>query len=180
MRYINTETKEYPLNEPYIKALHPNTSFPVIFTPPYPYARVEESERPVFNSITEELIEAEPILVDGVWRRSWAVRAFSGEELNLRLEREHLRVEWEIYGSVQSKLDEFASRKGYDNIMAACSYSVSTVQKFKDDAIHAISMRDQYWAKCYEIIDQLKGGNRPWPSSFPEVEAEFPPLVWPS
>jgi hypothetical protein len=93
MAYINTNEPSVPFSYAELIALHPNTSFPPdeVETPPEPYAYVHPTPKPVYNEITDSLIELAPVLVEGLWEQQWAiVSKFSTEEersiaLNLAL-----------------------------------------------------------------------------------------------
>jgi len=87
------------------------------------------------------------------------------------------RVESDLTVMAQKRLDKFAQEKGYDNILSACSYSMSSVPRFALDAAHCIELRDKTWAKVYSILQDLKGEKRPL---IPAVNllAELPPLTW--
>lgn len=43
-----------------------------------------------------------------------------------------------------------------------------------------LSVRDQTWAKLYEIFDEVKAGTCLVPSGFEDIEAELPVLEWPT
>lgn len=57
-----------------------------------------------------------------------------------------LAVRAEIANVIQTRLDQFARTRQYDNIMAACSYANSTVPKFAEEGAYAALIRDQYWS----------------------------------
>lgn len=94
MTYILTDGNNNLLKYPYsiglLKQDNPNISFP-----PNPTEEqlascnvfiLEDVSPPSSNVITQNLLEAEPTLVDGVWKRCWLVVDASEEEVSERLE----------------------------------------------------------------------------------------------
>lgn len=79
---------------------------------------------------------------------------------------------------VQKRLDDFASTRGYDNILSACTYVTSSVDQFRLDAETAVSLRDQTWAACYGILSAIQSGDKQMPS-LEDFLNSLPPLVWP-
>lgn len=83
-----------------------------------------------------------------------------------------------IIKAAQHSLDDFAKQKGYDSLLSATSYANSSIPSFMEDAKRAILLRDQTWAKLYEIMDEVKNGTRPMPESFETIKSELPDLRW--
>lgn len=79
--YINTETLAYPVSEQDIKALYPNTSFPVPFVPPEQYAFVVPTAEPEYNHMTQGVREAAPVLNDQTWTQTWEVYQLTPEQI---------------------------------------------------------------------------------------------------
>ena len=74
MNYINTATGVYPVSESEIRALFPNTSFPVPFVAPEGYALVFPSPPPEFNPITQRAQETVPVLTaKGHYEQQWEI-----------------------------------------------------------------------------------------------------------
>lgn len=84
-----------------------------------------------------------------------------------------------LTGTIQQRLDDFARTRGYDGILSACTYAVSSIQKFQAEGQACVDARDATWGKCYEILAEVKSGKRPMPS-LDEIAAELPELVWPT
>lgn len=124
---------------------------------------------------THELIDApEPSMpfagnrltfVDGVWD-------FAREDYRL------LCLKNEIVAGAQSRLDQFAQSRGFDNILSACTYATSAVEQFAADAQTCVNLRDQTWATLYAVLAQVEAGERPVPAGIDDI-AELPELVWP-
>lgn len=93
----------------------------------------------------------------------------------------HIPTEEEIQkmltDGVQAYMDETAQTRGYDNIHTACSYANSTDEIFKAEGTACLAWRDQVWRKCYDILAEVKAGERPVPT-LDEVIAELPVLDW--
>lgn len=68
--YINTETLEYPRHEGDL-ALDPNGE----------YAPVTWVDPPEYDRLTHTAYETPPVLVDGVWMMTWAVRELTDSEI---------------------------------------------------------------------------------------------------
>jgi hypothetical protein len=80
---------------------------------------------------------------------------------------------------IQKRLDEFAQTRGYDNTLSCCTYADSAVAQFAAEGQYMKTKRDQDWANGYQIIAEVKAGNRPVPS-LEELFAELGPLEWPN
>lgn len=83
----------------------------------------------------------------------------------------------QITDAVQLYMDDTVSKKGYDNILSACSYSNSTDEIFRTEGQACLKWRDDVWRKCYDILAEVLAGNRAIPTE-KEVIAELPKLVW--
>jgi hypothetical protein len=79
---------------------------------------------------------------------------------------------------VQARLDDFAHTRGYDGILSACTYATSTVPKFAAEGQYCVQARDVTWAKCYDVLQEVRSGQQPMPT-WQDLEAELPPLGWP-
>lgn len=86
-------------------------------------------------------------------------------------------IKRKLINSVQEYMDETARTRGYDGIASACSYGLSTVQKFREEALACISWRDSVWNYCYEQLDLFESGQREVPTE-EQLIAELPKLVW--
>lgn len=91
--YLNIETNQYPISEIQIRALYPETSFPVPFQPPSEYKWVFDTPLPEYDFITQELHEVEPILTNkGHYERQWVVGDLSQDRIdaNIHLKQQEL------------------------------------------------------------------------------------------
>jgi hypothetical protein len=196
--YINTITNQYPVSEADIKSQQPNTSFPQPFTPPDGYRWVFPAPQPLFNSVTQiaRLVQPE-MTVKGHWEQRWeiisrfteytdesgilhtaasqeaaAVAADSANRLQL--------LQDSIVTSTQTKLDNFAKTRDYDDIKSAVGYAGCSVTKFDQEGTYCRDIRAQTWQKLYQILQEVETGVRPIPSSFQDIEPLLPPLAWPN
>ena len=77
---------------------------------------------------------------------------------------------------VQLWLDEQARALGYDDIKSAITYAEeSAVPKFQQEGQEMRRLRSLAWARCYEIMDQVKAGQRSIPTE-DELIAELEAL----
>lgn len=85
-----------------------------------------------------------------------------------------------IVSHTQNRLDNFASSRGYDGILSACTYVASQVPRFASDGQIAVRLRDATWAKLYDIMAEVETGKRAVPAGFGDVEHDLPALAWES
>ena len=78
----------------------------------------------------------------------------------------------------QARLDAWAQSRGYDGILSACTYATSQVPRFRAEGQRCVDLRDQTWARLYEILAEVEAGTRPVPLSLAEIEADLPALTW--
>ena len=84
----------------------------------------------------------------------------------------------EVKQEVQRRLDLFAQTRNYNNILSACSYSCSTIDKFKKEAECCIKLRDETWEKCTELLEQVQNKQIKMPTMKQVLEV-LPKLEWP-
>jgi hypothetical protein len=74
--------------------------------------------------------------------------------------------------AVQERLDCFAREKGYDGIVAACSYAASNVPGYRSDALACVDLRDRTWQAFFAATaaDPLPG--------LEDVMAGLPVMDW--
>ena len=78
----------------------------------------------------------------------------------------------------QARLDRWAQSRGYDGILSACTYATSQVPRFQAEGQRCVDLRDQTWARLYEILAEVEAGTRPVPMSLAEIEGDLPALTW--
>ena len=84
----------------------------------------------------------------------------------------------EHIAAVQMYLDNKAKERGYDGILSACTYATSSVPKFAAEGQACTVWRDTVWNSCYQILDEVKAGQRPVPS-VEELISLLPTMLWP-
>lgn len=78
---------------------------------------------------------------------------------------------------LNERLNAFASERGYDSILSACSYAASTVNKFQTEGQTCISLRDSSWSYLFSVIADVRAGVREMPT-WEQLESELPTLTW--
>lgn len=76
---------------------------------------------------------------------------------------------------VQKYLDSTAQKLGYDSCLSVCSYVNTGVERFDEEGEAFRKWRSAVWEKGYEIVAQVKAGQREIPSES-ELFAELPKL----
>lgn len=181
MAYINTETGQYPVSEQQIRNLFPNTSFPAQFIPPEPYAWVFPTPAPGYNPVTQRLVEDNPALTSkGHWEQNWDIANLSAAEIAANQAVAATRVQQEVVGATQARLDNFARERNYDGILSACTYATSSVPKFQAEGQCCVDARDATWSTLYTLLGEVQAGTRPIPASYADIEPLLPALVWPA
>ena len=174
---------------------NPEISLPVILDPDtLEFLSVDV----VFETPAPTVTELEVAYKDGVeldskgnWVYKWSIRPMftdikdengaiikSKEQQEtefLAVKRQQLQTA--IVSTVQNRLDTFAQARGYDNILSACTYANSSVTKFKNEADYCIAQRDATWTTLYSILADVEAGIRTV-TSFADIEAELPILIW--
>jgi hypothetical protein len=90
-----------------------------------------------------------------------------------------LPTEAEYVKAVQAVLDGKARERHYDGILSACTYATSTNSKFQKEGQACVSWRDAVWAKCYDLLAQVKSGALAQPT-LADLLAMLPALDWPA
>jgi hypothetical protein len=98
------------------------------------------------------------------------------DRLKVILPRERIIQQFAI--DAQARLDAWAQSRGYDGILSACTYATSQVPRFQAEGQRCVDLRDQTWARLYEILAEVEAGTRPVPMSLAEIAADLPALTW--
>lgn len=98
----NQKVEKYPYTLGDLRKSNPNTSFPKNPSDdqlaPFNVFRVQRVEQPSFNQLTENLLEKNPVVIDGQWTQVFEVVPASPEEIaerkiNAKRTLEERRVE---------------------------------------------------------------------------------------
>ena len=81
--------------------------------------------------------------------------------------------------STQTRLDDFAKTREYNDISSAATYANSNIDKFRIEGQYCVDIRDATWSKLYEIYAEVDAGVRELPDNFAVLELELPTLNWP-
>jgi hypothetical protein len=78
--------------------------------------------------------------------------------------------------AAQTMLDELAQSWGYDSLLSAASYFVSSVPRFKDEATALVSWRDAVWVTSNTIMQAVVANTQPLPATVAAFLALLPPI----
>jgi hypothetical protein len=161
--------------------LYKDTSFgPVINYAEFGYSVVFPAPAPAYDPITQYAQEVAPILTSkGHYEQQWEIVAHEDAVVTKNQEEATKNFINSVTSTVQARLDEFAKTRNYDNILSACTYASSSVDKFKNEGFYCVNQRDATWAKLYEIMTSVQSGTRTMPT-MDEILTELPVLAWPS
>lgn len=109
--------------------------------------------------------------VNDRWEVEYEVTQLTNAELSEKLKTLFVNF-------AQSRLDNFAKTRNYDNILSAATYATSTIPKFAAEGQRAVELRDATWAALYQILADVQAGTRPTPTSFADIEPDLPELTW--
>lgn len=177
IKLTNGNPEKYSIGK--LRRDNPNVSFPKNI----PDSVLEEfdvyplnaSEKPEYNPTTENVVEGTPVKQGDDWVQVWDIVELTEEET-----AEYMAaLQKQITSKVQQRLDVFANTRNYAGIVSLCTYATSTNAKFAAEGKYGVEVRDQTWAKCYEILAEVQSGVRPAPSGYDDIEPELPKLEWP-
>lgn len=145
----------------------------------YGFEPLVQTAQPSYDQQTQDVIEIHPVKINGFWTQQWSIFELD----TASLEATKLKFAEEFQASclvkVQERLDEFAKTRNYDGILSACSYVGSKIPKFSTEGQYCADMRDSTWAAMYTLYYEIQIGIKTMPTSFEEVAAILPELVWP-
>lgn len=88
------------------------------------------------------------------------------------------RIKKVAESEVQEKLDDFAKKRGFDNINTLCTYKNSTIEAWVINAERGITIRDQSWVALYEYFSLMEGGVNPFPATGADIFKVLPEMTW--
>ena len=177
IKLTNGNPKKYTIGQ--LRRDNPQVSFPKTIPDTvlaefgvYP---LTATEKPQHNPTTEKVVEVAPIKQGDVWVQVWNVVELTEEE-----SAEYMaNLQKQITNQVQRRLDNFAKTKNYTGIVSLCTYATSGNPKFRREGQYGVEVRDETWAKCYEILAEVQSGTRPVPFGYDDIESELPVFKWP-
>lgn len=116
--------------------------------------RIEEIRKPIYDTVIRDMTEEE-------------IAEMPTPSID--------EVKQQLINTVQNHMDATAQTRDYDSIASVCSYGLSTVDKFRNEAVACIAWRDAVWSYCYAQLDLFEAGERDIPT---DIIAELPKLEW--
>jgi len=157
---------------------YPHVSFGSTFVPPPEFAEVVAKEPPSFDPYSQILIEKAPKLYRGVYSQQWEVLDLDQRTIQENAIKRIDAMKDSYMSAVQLHMDSEAKKKGYDNILSACTYANSTIPKFKAEGKAAVLWRDQIWDYCFVNIQSMQDGTRSLPKDIQSFIEELPKINW--
>lgn len=111
--------------------------------------------------------------VERAYDGQWYVKGYAPEKPALT----EAEIQEQLKKIVENQMDVKAQEKGYDDILAACSYATSTDHIFAAEGIACVKWRDAVWRKYIGVLAEIKEGKRDVPTE-EELLAELPVLEW--
>jgi hypothetical protein len=176
IKLINGVPQEYTINQ--LKTDNSNIFFPLIIPSEllaeYNVYEVVDITKPV-NTFTESYDNYEIVLIDNIWVQQWVPRAPTESEINVQ----KIKLINYFANETQKRLDLFAKSRNYESMLSLTTYIMSTNLEFQAEAQFALGLRDTVWTTLFQILDDIKLGNRPIPTSYDEIFVELPIFQWP-
>lgn len=124
---------------------------------------VTVNAQPVVNPLCRVI--GEIVMTDeGKWIKRWRVEQITDPDELARLQTEiEKQLTKECKDAVQKLLDTEAQKRDYDNIQSA-ALRAGYPGPFHGEGVRYASWMDACWAKCYEILAQVKAGERGLPT----------------
>lgn len=142
----------------------------------YNVARLLELPPPEHNPYTQKAEITGCEFKNGQWVTVWTVRDMTAGEFEATVNA----IKQAITDATQARLDAFAFTRGYDDIKSAADYAGDEDAVFNAEGTYCKSLRSRTWRALINIMEEVKAGTRPMPTSFADVEAELPPMEWPT
>jgi len=168
MQYIDILTGEYPIGRAAICKSYPNVSLPKDVEEFEGYRLVHQTQQPEYDKSLFRCVEGAPYERDGKFYQIWELVPFTPEELSTVQAQAAERLKLQFSRYAQTALDSFARAKGYDSILAACSYLGSTNPVYAAEAAKCVEARDVVWS----AVSSAQG------ATLDELTAHLPVLSW--
>lgn len=182
MKYINTNTKAYPVSERDIRAMNPNTSFATPFLAPEEYALVFAAPAPDHDPIKEMVREIAPVLTEkGHYEQQWEVVVLDSEQVKanqLAKDTADAKIVNDKIEALWEAADKYTS--GYISGVAVGILTIGVMQE-KPKALAISAWSSSIWAEYYVRKYMITAGSEvshdfssfgPIPYSVPELQEE--------
>ena len=167
---------EFPFELCKLRLENPNTSFPAELTPEIllTFGIFEViDECPVYNAQTQFVSSSStPTLIDGIWRIEYII-----SEILLEQKIENFISKSAL--EIQTRLDNLAFEKGYDNIVTVISYANCANQAFSEEGIYCRDLRANVWSSWFLLADQFRNSEITLLENIEEVFEYLPEIKWP-
>jgi hypothetical protein len=177
IRIVNNAPQRYTLGE--LRRDNPQVSFPesmpTALLADFDVYPLQPAQPPNPDPLTEKVVEGTPEQVNGEWVQRWELVSFTQPEA----EAARMAFMQSFVDATQKRLDDFARTRQYDGILSLCTYINDTNLKFKTEGEYGVQVRGETWVRLYELWQEIENQERDIPSSFADIEAELPELVWP-
>jgi hypothetical protein len=80
--------------------------------------------------------------------------------------------------ALSNRMDEFARTRGYDNMLAACTYVSSTNPTFASEGARCVAIRDEQWGHLFSVFEKIDAGEIQMPENFNAFMDSFPSMTW--
>lgn len=177
--YINTTTLQYPVSEPDIRAAHPNTSWPQVFSPPAGYDTVLPTTQPECDPITHKVVEVAPVNVAGRWVQEWLVVPHEVGQVAANIATDSARKIGAIAAALDAHFDAVAQARRYDNRIT-CALRAGYVGPFQAEGVAFAQWMDQCYTAAHVMLAEVQAGTRAMPATIDEALALLPVMVWPN
>ena len=147
-KIINNAIQHYPSTVLEVRAYYPDVAFPQLecwdnceFLQDEGWHKVQPTEQPVYNPLTETVTEVAPELIDGVLMQTWQVIPLTTEQL--QSVREALVSQ--LDAAITEQLDEQCRALDFESMLDAQGYTQSITAQWADQAQSLCEWRDECW-----------------------------------
>jgi len=173
--------ERYPYHLADLLADHPHTIFPQPMSAAdladYRVHEVAATEPPAVG-MDQDVVEAAPALIDGVWTQQWTLTTVSAEVLAQRQADAQAALVARFTSALEAHYDAKARERRYDS-RYTCALRAGYAGPFKAEGTAFAQWMDACNAHAYTVLAQVQAGQRAMPASPQALIAELPPLVWP-
>lgn len=179
--YINIDTLKMYNFSGEIFDDYPNVSFPMgNLADTFRELGIEEvyCERAPEVGFFEKVVKL-PVafdMADGKWKIKWEIVPVARSESEI--EQEEKRILSILTEAIQEHLDLKPKERLYDGIVSLCTYATSKNPIRAKEGQSGVEWRDACWDKGYEIMAEVKAGERAIPTA-EELLTEMPVFIWP-